>query len=50
MKMSPIQSKRSNSLRSGLSKSINMIAASVTAIPGPILMKNSQCHDNASVR
>ena len=47
MKISPDQSKCSNSLKSGLSKSISANVASVTAMPGPTLMKNSQCHENA---
>ena len=50
MKTRPDQSKCRNSFRSGLSKSINAKVTSVTAMPGPILMKNSQCHDSASVR
>jgi hypothetical protein len=50
MKIRPDQSKFSNSLRFGLSKSISMKAMIVTTMPGPILMKNSQCHDSASVR
>jgi hypothetical protein len=50
MKIRPIQSKRSNSLRFGSSKSISVMAAIVTTMPGTMLMKNSQCHDAKSVR
>ena len=46
----PIQSKLWNSDQSGLSKSIRMSAAAVTARPGTMLMKNSQCQDSASVQ
>ena len=50
MKIRPIQSNVSNSLKSGRSKSISVSAAMVTMMPGTTLMKNSQCHDSASVR
>ena len=49
MKMRPDQSKFSNSEKSGWSKSISASAASVTMMPGTMLMKNSQCQDSASV-
>src|SRR5688572_14161163 len=47
---SPTQSKLRNSDQSGSSKSISTKAATVTAIPGTTLMKNSQCQEKASVR
>ena len=50
MEMRPTQSNCSNSLRSGWSKSMSVIAAMVTMMPGTMLMKNSQCQENASVR
>src|SRR5215470_14936808 len=50
MKIRPHQSKYSNSLKSGLSKSISENAMTVTTMPGAILMKNSQFQDSVSVR
>ena len=50
MEISPSQSNDSNSERLGWSKSIRVIAAMVTMMPGTMLMKNSQCQENASVR
>ena len=50
MESRPVQSKLRNSDQSGSSKSMRMSAAAVTAMPGTMLMKNSQCQDSASVR
>ena len=37
-------------MKSGWSKSISVAAAMVTMMPGTMLMKNSQCQENASVK
>src|SRR5215475_8302095 len=50
IKISPDQSNCSNSLKFGSSKSIRANVKKVTTMPGPMLMKNSQCHDKVSVR
>src|SRR3978361_31913 len=49
MVMRPYQSKRSRSANFGSSKSTSASTASVMPMPGMTLMKNSQCHDSASV-
>src|SRR5450432_596326 len=45
----PNQSKRSSSLKFGESKSTSTHTPMVMPMPGTMLMKNSQCHDIASV-
>src|SRR3982075_4119326 len=49
MKSRPHQSNRSSSSKCGSSKSTKPRTPPVMAMPGTILMKNSQCHDSASV-
>src|SRR6476469_7617817 len=49
MKMRPHQSNRSSSAKFGESKSTSASTPSVMPMPGMMLMKNSQCHDIASV-
>src|SRR5579863_8700069 len=45
----PNQSKRSSSSKFGSSKSTSASTPTVMPMPGTTLMKNSQCHDIASV-
>src|SRR5712664_2499514 len=49
MKSRPHQSNRSSNSKCGLSKSTSASTPMVMPIPGPMLMKNSQCQDSASV-
>ena len=49
MKIRPHQSNRSSSAKFGSSKSTSASTPTVTAMPGTMLMKNSQCHDSQSV-
>src|SRR3954471_11097163 len=49
MKIRPHQSKRSSSAKFGSSKSTSASTPTVMPMPGTMLMKNSQCHDIASV-
>src|SRR5271170_2706730 len=49
MKIRPHQSKRSSSLKFGVSKSTSASTPMVMPMPGTMLMKNSQCHDIASL-
>ena len=49
MKIRPHQSKRSSSSKFGVSKSTSASTPMVMPMPGTMLMKNSQCHDIASV-
>src|SRR6266700_8198350 len=49
MKTRPHQSKRSSSSKCGSSKSTSASTPTVMMTPGRMLMKNSQCHDMASV-
>src|SRR3954468_9895610 len=49
MKSRPHQSKYSSSLKFGWSKSTSASTPMVMAMPGTMLMKNSQCHDIQSV-
>src|SRR5207237_562593 len=49
MNSRPHQSKRSSSSKCGSSKSTSASTPIVIMTPGGILMKNSQCHDIASV-
>src|SRR5688572_4938345 len=49
MKIRPHQSNRSSSLKFGSSKSTSASTPTVMAMPGTMLMKNSQCQDSQSV-
>src|SRR6185369_3106960 len=49
MKSRPHQSNCSSSLKFGWSKSTSNSTPMVMPMPGMMLMKNSQCHDSASV-
>src|SRR6202171_239388 len=49
MKSRPHQSNRSSNSKCGSSKSTSASTPTVMPIPGTMLMKNSQCHDMASV-
>src|SRR3954466_9535067 len=49
IKIRPAQSKRSSNAKFGESKSTSTSTPTVMPIPGTMLMKNSQCHDIASV-
>ena len=46
MKRGPTSRDGSSRLKSGSSKSISASAPTVTAMPGTMLMKNSQCQEN----
>src|SRR6516162_11182873 len=50
IKASPVRSKWRNSDNSGLSMSINSQTVTATTMPGARLTRNSQCHDQVSVK